>query len=80
MAAPNSPNIAGVAFAVTPHDVNVQQTFRAIYVGTGGDIVLVMADGTSVTFKNVPTGMILPVTGNLIKSTGTTATNLVGLA
>lgn len=69
------------AFSVLPHDVNEQPGgMRALYVGTGGDIVLVCAgDDTPVTFINVPTGTILPVCARIVLNTGTTAADMVGL-
>lgn len=68
------------AFAITPHDTNelVQMT-RSIYVGGSGNIALVTANNSTVTFVDVLAGSILPVRVKLVKSTGTTATNLVGL-
>lgn len=56
---------------------------KGIYVGTGGDIAVVMAgdgDSSSVTiFSNVPSGSILPVQAKRVNSTSTTASDLVGL-
>jgi hypothetical protein len=67
------------ADAVVPSDTT-SNTFRALYVGTGGDIViLALDDSTSVTFKNVPGGSILPVSTSRVYATGTTATDIVGL-
>lgn len=34
---------------------------RALWVGTGGDITVTMAGGTSVAFTNVPNGCLLPI-------------------
>lgn len=73
------------AFAVTPSD-SVLQYFRALYVGNGvssgstpGDVVIVTLGGTTVTFKNVPLGSVLPIAGSQVNSTNTTATSIVGL-
>lgn len=52
---------------------------RAIYVGTGGDVSLLAADGTSAVFKNVPSGTTLPVQTCRVNVTGTTAADIVGL-
>jgi len=66
--------------AITAHDSNnISSPVRAIYVGVGGDVAVVGLDGTAVTFKNVPTGAILPVQAIRVNSTNTTATNMVGM-
>ena len=67
-------------FAITPSDVtSLTETTRAIYVGSSGDISVTLASGAAVTFASVTAGTILPIRASLVKSTGTTATNLVGL-
>ncbi len=72
--------LATKGVAITKHDTNVQPMFAAIYVGVGGDIKVKDKAGTTVTFKNVPTGSILPIAEvELIYSTDTTATDMVGL-
>lgn len=69
------------AFAVTPSDsVNYSNIARALYVGTGGTVVLVTTRNTAVTFTGLASGTILPVWHQRVNSTGTTATNLVALA
>jgi hypothetical protein len=69
-------------FAVVPHDTNEMTTIpKAIYVGTGGTITLRGVDATSdVVFKNVANGQILDVRVRYVRATGTTATDIVGLA
>jgi hypothetical protein len=52
---------------------------RALYVGTGGNVVAVTTAGTAVTFSNVPTGTLLPVIARRVNSTSTTASNIVAL-
>jgi hypothetical protein len=67
-------------FAITPHDsTDFAETTRGIYVGTGGNVVAVRADGTAITFSNVPSGTILPIIAKRVNSTSTTASTLVGL-
>lgn len=76
----SSPNPAGYAEAVTPSDATgFTQTPRALYVGFGGNITVVMPDGGVVLFSNVPTGTILPVQTARVNSTGTTASSIVAL-
>ncbi|AVQ04480.1 hypothetical protein B7G68_15190 [Caulobacter segnis] len=63
--------------AITPHDTT-EVNARGLYVGTGGDLAIVSMDGTtSITFANVPSGTILPVFAFRVKSTGTTAADIV---
>jgi hypothetical protein len=72
---------AWFVFAITPNDsVDLAAFIRGIYVGGTGDVALICEDNTAaVTFVGVPTGTILPVRAKRVLSTGTTATNLVGL-
>jgi hypothetical protein len=66
------------AFAVTPSDSTVIQA-RALYVGVAGDVAVVTEGrDASVVFKAAPVG-ILPVQVTKVLSTGTTATNILGL-
>lgn len=75
MAGPRDP--AGQFFAITPG--TAFPACRGIYVGVGGDITVQGMDGNQATFKDVPTGNVLPVRGNLVVAATTTATNLIGL-
>ena len=55
---------------------------KAIYIGTSGDIAIAQSDsGTAVTFSNVGSGTILPISlkNGRIMSTNTTATGIVKL-
>ena len=72
---------AEYAAAVTKSDSTVLNPVpRALYIGSGGDVVVTMAaDGTDVTFSNVPTGTKLPVRVSKVKATGTTASSIVAL-
>jgi hypothetical protein len=50
------------AVAVTPANTDLTHECRALFVGTGGDVVLIAKnDSAAVTFANVPDGAILPV-------------------
>ena len=52
---------ASFAEVVVP-GVDFSTTSRGIYVGTGGDLTVIMAgDGAAVTFVGVPDGALLPV-------------------
>lgn len=80
MGAFTNPGPASKAVAVTPHDsTNIAGgPARALYVGTTGNIAVVMADDTTVTFTAVPVG-ILPISVRRVNSTNTTASNIVAL-
>ncbi len=55
---------------------------RAIYVGTGGDLVLQLAgdpDGTTIMLTGVLTGAYLPVRATKVIKVATTAATIVGL-
>ena len=73
---------ATAAIAVTPHDTNeLAEYSRGIYLGVGGDVTVVMSNGgTAVLFKNLAGGIIHPIRAKIIKSTGTTATNIVAVS
>ena len=54
------------ALVVVPADADILidgQTYQpcVLYVGTGGDLDVVTEAGDAVTFKNVPSGMFMPV-------------------
>lgn len=68
-------------FPVTPHDTDeLPLVTRAVYIGTGGDIVCILKnDGSPVTFKNLADGSLLPLRIRKILATGTTALHIVGL-
>lgn len=71
---------ASDGFAIAPHDVNeLAEATRAIYVGTGGNIAVVLINGDALTFKNAAAGSILPIRCKAVKATGTTAADLIGL-
>lgn len=67
--------------AITPHASTnfANGQARGIYVGVGGDVVLVAADGSIATFKNAPSGSVIPCAAIRVNAVNTTATNLVAL-
>lgn len=69
-------------FTITPSDSTELTVIpKGIYVGTGGTVVLLGDTATAnATFVNVQSGQIIPVRVRKVFATGTTATNLVGLA
>lgn len=69
-------------FAVIPSDAAPLAAIpKALYVGTGGTVVLRTASGSAdITFKNLANGQILPVRARFVRATGTTAADIVALA
>ncbi|MCE7999713.1 MAG: hypothetical protein HEP70_12700 [Rhodobiaceae bacterium] len=71
---------ATYAETVTPSDsVELAHISRAIYVGGTGDLAVTMKEGGSVTFKNVIGGTVLAIRVGRVLSSGTTATDIVGM-
>ena len=67
------------AVPVTPSDDNaLPHLSRGLYVGTGGDLVIEMANKQEVTFIGVFGGSLLPIQANKVKA-ATTATDIVSL-
>ncbi|MET0310354.1 MAG: hypothetical protein ABW023_16735 [Sphingomonas sp.] len=69
------------AVAVTPHDSNALADIpKALYVGTGGTIAMRGAGAASDTsWKNVPSGSLLPFRAQYVRATGTTAADILAL-
>lgn len=79
--ADNPLGAASAAFAVTPSDAaELASIPRALFVGTGGNITLRLADdGADVLLKNVQSGQVLDVQARFVRATGTTAADIVAL-
>lgn len=68
------------ALTVTKSDSTVfAAETRGVYVGGTGDVAVTMFDKTTVVFKSVPDGALLPIAVTQILSTNTTATNMLAL-
>lgn len=69
------------AVAVTPSDTQnfSQGACRGLYVGVGGNVVVVAPDGTTVTYTALAAGIVHPIQALRINNTNTTATNIVAL-
>jgi hypothetical protein len=67
------------SYAVTKDDTAAQPVGRALFVGTGGDITGKLADdtGSDRVWKNVANGSLLPFEFAYIRSTGTTAADMI---
>ena len=66
------------AVAVTPSDATIFPVTRALYIGVAGNLAVRMADGQEVTFVSVANG-IFAVQVDMVKSTGTAATDIFAL-
>jgi hypothetical protein len=73
----STPAVDGVA--VTPSDSTVLTTTRALWVGGAGNLSVVMKNGTTLTLNSVPAGSMLSLRVTKVRSTSTTATNIVAL-
>jgi len=73
---------ASRCFAIQASDTaELSQVTKALYVGTGGDVVLrALEDQADVTFRNVASGSLLDVRARAVRASGTTAADIVGLA
>lgn len=79
----DSPSSAAAdGFAITPHaSADLPAITKAIYVGGGGDLTVRLAGAIGdVTFRNVAAGTILDLRLSAVRSGGTTASFLIGLA
>lgn len=66
------------ALVVVPADADILidgQTYQpcVLYVGTGGNLDVVTEAGDAVTFKNVPSGMFMPVSIRRVLPSGSAA-------
>lgn len=74
----NDPAFNG--FAITPNDgSDLAADTRAIWVGTGGTLRVILPSGDDITLVNVADGSLLPIQARRIYDTDTTASDLVGL-
>lgn len=67
------------AVAVTPNDsTDLAQVSRALWVGTAGDLRVIMAGGQTVTFPDMAVGWH-PLRVSRVLSTSTTASGIVSV-
>ncbi|MBS2015192.1 MAG: hypothetical protein JST00_20050 [Deltaproteobacteria bacterium] len=68
------------AATVVPSDSTVlDPPTRGLFVGGAGNVSIETFAGSTVTFTGVLAGQILPVVARKVRSSGTTATNIVAL-
>ena len=71
---------ASGGFPITPDDTaDLPEATRGLYVGSGGDLSVVMLSGESLSFVAVPDGVLLPLRIQRVRATGTTAGDMIGL-
>lgn len=69
------------AFAVTPSDATPLSPIpKALFVGGAGTVTLRTIDSTADVTLTAHAGQILPVRAAYVRTSGTTATDLVALA
>lgn len=77
------PSLSGPAssgFAITPADAtDLAEATRCLYVGSGGNIAVVMVSGATLTLKGIGDGTLLPLRVKRVLATGTSAAEIVGL-
>lgn len=67
------------AVDVTPSDATILPAgVRGLWVGSTGDLAVRMVGGASVTFTNVPAGILLPIQVDMVLA-ATTADEIVAL-
>lgn len=64
---------------VVKSDTTVIPRTVGLYIGGTGDVTVVNQQGLTATFSSVPAGMTLWIEVVQVKSTGTTATNILAL-
>lgn len=78
----NSPGLSSPltrAVAVTPSDdTDLEFVTRAIYVGVAGNLEVLTIGGDTVTFEDIPAGMLLPIRVSRVKE-GTDANGILAL-
>ena len=69
------------AAAVTPSDsADLANSSRALWVGGAGNVSLdLVGSGSAIVFLAVPEGSLLPIRAKRVRSTATTATNIVSI-
>ena len=74
----NSPINGG--FDIVPNDsADLDKITRALMVATGGDVAVILRDGSALTLPELAPGVIYPVRVKRVLATDTDATGIVGL-
>lgn len=66
--------------AITPDDgTDLTNDVGGLYIGVTGNVRVVTAQGTTLTFVGLQAGSVLALDIRRVHATATTATNLIGL-
>lgn len=77
MSAAADPAIGAVAVV---NDVTIVPAYcRGLYVGTTGNVSVIMSNNTTATFVAVQAGTVLPIRVKQVTASGTTATSIIAL-
>lgn len=74
---PTFPMYPGDAATVTPSDTVNFDAPSVLWIGGAGNVRVLTAQGTDITFTGVLAGAVLPLQVIRVYSTNTTATNMV---
>jgi len=66
-------------FVITPSDTINNDETRGVYVGVGGNLRVLLADGSDITFDNLLAGIIHPIRCIRVFLTDTSAASIIGL-
>lgn len=64
---------------VTPHDTNDIAETRGLFVGTAGDVKVIMASGVIQTWPNLAAGIIHAIRCTRVFNTDTTAGDIIAV-
>lgn len=67
------------AVDIVPNNNTEFTRTRGLYIGTTGNLRVVMANEATITFVAIAPGVIHPLSVIQVLATGTTATNIIGL-
>lgn len=71
--------IGAGAFDVTPGQAFPNAKHVVLFIGGDGDVAVTTKQGDNITFTGLTAGSILPVFVKAVRTSGTTATGLVGI-
>lgn len=69
----------GPADAAVPIVGDASANYSGLYIGGGGNVQVLMANGATATFVGVASGTFMPINVAAVIASATTATNILGL-